>query len=1230
MRSTNSQLLANLRCSVLLLLQAVLCLSLWSQTIPATLEWKSITNGVIFSSPVIDESGVVYVGSNDNNLTAFNSDGSIKWTFTTGNWVDSSPALSKDENTVYVGSWDNYLYAVNSMDGSLAWSFETSSYVTSSPAVDLNGRVYFGSMDSIFYALESNGSVAWEYFVGQPVFSSPAIGENGTLYFGDENGTLHALNSDGTVKWTYEVEDVADTNKSILSSPALDTLGNIYFGSGNGFCYSLSDDGGSASLNWKYETGDRVDSSPVLGINEEVIFVSRDGYMRSLPIFSATTENLPNWEVFTGDVFYSSPVVDENGRIYVIGYTGGENHLFAFDANGTKAWDSNVSSPPFEIGSVVDSSLLLNDEGKLYFGCFDKNLYCIDLGVGPADSHWPMFGRTRRRDSDWPSHGLTLSISGSTGGSVSGEGTYYQGSSASISAVPDTGYSFNGWTGEGVTDPTQASTSVSMGQSRNISASFAINSYDLSVAAGQGGSVSGSGSFQYGSSASISAIPDTGYSFAGWTGEGISDLNSSATTVQMTQTRNVSANFSLNSYELTLLTGTGGSVTGEGTYNHGTNPSITAFPDNGYSFAGWSGEGVSDPNIPATTVSMSEARTISASFSLNSYELILLAGTGGSVTGGGTFDHGSTPLISATASTGYTFSGWSGEGTTDPNASSTTIIMLGDQNVSALFSLNSYPLTVLAGTGGTVSGAGTYSFGSTPSISATPNYGYLFDSWTGEGVTEPSQPTTTVGMESARTVSANFSLKSYTLNVLSGTGGTASGTGSYTHGTLVEILATPEPDYSFQGWTGDGISDPASTQTTVLVTSDQNISANFNSSPVEDYLLTLSASPLQAGILTGGGNYQDEQNVSIFAAPQYGYSFDRWSGHNIANPTDANTSFTIDSNVSLTAHFEPLVFSVSVEYETGGQATGSGNYDYGSDQNISAEPSNGYTFSHWEGNGTADPFVPETTVHVTEDLTVRAIFSPLLYKLGISASVGGHASFNANNPLPYGSSVRIDAVPEPGYIFSGWTGENIDSPSSASSTVVILNDTNITANFEPEEKQVFSLIILKNISQAGIVSGAGFFEEGQYVQISASSNPGFRFSHWLGNGIDNPLSSQTQIFLDSDSLATASFALSELSVFLESEYLENQWFSSWLGTIYQTDTGWIYHAQLGWIYPQITESGIWIWKETMGWLWTNNNIYLQNFIWLDRSDNWIYLDQESLGHVRMYDYQSAQWMDWPD
>ena len=62
-----------------------------------TLSWETnATGGVIFSSPAIASDGTVYVGSNDNKLHAFNSDGSAKWTFTTGNWVDSTPAIGAD------------------------------------------------------------------------------------------------------------------------------------------------------------------------------------------------------------------------------------------------------------------------------------------------------------------------------------------------------------------------------------------------------------------------------------------------------------------------------------------------------------------------------------------------------------------------------------------------------------------------------------------------------------------------------------------------------------------------------------------------------------------------------------------------------------------------------------------------------------------------------------------------------------------------------------------------------------------------------------------------------------------------------------------------------------------------------------------------------------------------------------------------------------------------------
>ena len=289
--------------------------------------------------------------------------------------------------TVYIGSWDNKLYALNPTNGSKQWDFNTSSSITASPAIGSNGNLYFGSNDYFFYALDSSGNKLWEYFAGQPVSSSAALGQDGTIYFGDENGTFHAVNPDGSAKWTYVAEDVSDTNKSILSSPALDLSGSIYFGSGNGYCYSIADNGANASLNWKVLTGDRVDASPVLGTGNEVFFVSRDGYLRSID----TITGIANWETLVGDVFYSSPAVDSNGRVYVISYIGGgENHLFAYEAKFDMGHEWNQSAA---IGGVVDSSLALDAGGKR-FGSFDNKLYAVSVGWNRR-LDWPQFRETR-------------------------------------------------------------------------------------------------------------------------------------------------------------------------------------------------------------------------------------------------------------------------------------------------------------------------------------------------------------------------------------------------------------------------------------------------------------------------------------------------------------------------------------------------------------------------------------------------------------------------------------------------------------------------------------------------------------------------------------------------------------------------------------------------------------------------------------------------------------------
>ena len=80
------------------------------------------------SSPAIGSDGTVYVGSGDKKLYAINGKTGVKlWEFEIGDLVRSSPAIGSD-GTVYVGSWDHKLYAINGKTGVKLWEFETGSF----------------------------------------------------------------------------------------------------------------------------------------------------------------------------------------------------------------------------------------------------------------------------------------------------------------------------------------------------------------------------------------------------------------------------------------------------------------------------------------------------------------------------------------------------------------------------------------------------------------------------------------------------------------------------------------------------------------------------------------------------------------------------------------------------------------------------------------------------------------------------------------------------------------------------------------------------------------------------------------------------------------------------------------------------------------------------------------------------------------------------------------------
>ena len=190
--------------------------------IDAALLWNYETQDTIFSSPAVVE-GAVYVGSSDNYLYALEAtSGKLLWKYLTGAGINSSPAVV--EGTVYVGSFDNNLYAVEAKSGELLWKYRTGADVRSSPAV-VEGTVYVGSYDNYLYALEAKlGKLLWKYRTRGSIFSSPAVAES-TVYVGSSDNYLYAVEAtSGKLLWKYLAG--ADIN----SSPAV-VEGTVYVGS---------------------------------------------------------------------------------------------------------------------------------------------------------------------------------------------------------------------------------------------------------------------------------------------------------------------------------------------------------------------------------------------------------------------------------------------------------------------------------------------------------------------------------------------------------------------------------------------------------------------------------------------------------------------------------------------------------------------------------------------------------------------------------------------------------------------------------------------------------------------------------------------------------------------------------------------------------------------------------------------------------------------------------------
>ena len=151
-----------------------------------------------------------------------------------------------------------------------------------------------------------------------------------------------------------------------------------------------------------------------------------------------------------------------------------------------------------------------------------------------------------------------------------------------------------------------------------------------------------------------------------WTENGNAVSTEAAYSFTVTGTRILVANFEINSYEITATANPteGGTITGAGTYNHGTTATLVATANTGYHFVNWTLNGASVSTDASITITVTENAAYVANFELNSYEITATADPveGGTITGAGTYNYGETATLSVTLNENFTFVNWTENG----------------------------------------------------------------------------------------------------------------------------------------------------------------------------------------------------------------------------------------------------------------------------------------------------------------------------------------------------------------------------------------------------------------------------------------------------------------------------------------------------------------------------------------------------------------------------------------
>lgn len=742
---------------------------------------------------------------------------------------------------------------------------------------------------------------------------------------------------------------------------------------------------------------------------------------------------------------------------------------------------------------------------------------------------------------------LSFTITPTGAGTVSGGGTYDYGSSVKSTATPATGYNFTKWVdetgGESTTNPYPG---WEITKNRTIQAVFTIKSYSITLAAQfriaetgdftggtTGGTVSGGGTVTHGTSVTAKATPATGYSFAGWY-EGSNKVSDDASyTFSATGNRSLTARFQRQWFTVTFTAGTGGSVAPTSArVEYGGEASSTATAATGYTFSGWS-NGVKTAKLTVTNVTANA--TYAASFGINTYVITYAKETGiASVTPTSeTVEHGANAVGSTAAlTTGYNFDGWYNGATRV-----STALKYGPTNVTSNMTLTAkatiktFAITGTAqyrdtdsttgsfttgNNGGSVTGSGTYNYGSKATLTAAAAAGYTFQGWYDAGGTQVSTAASYVidSVTAAVTVYARFQKNWFTVTYARGTGVNAltktTERVAY-NGTVTSETAVASTGYNTPTWTktsGTGTLTVSAGKATLSgVQSNCTLTA---SATINKYTVSYTKNANIASIsktsetVNYGGTATCTATLPANTA-QYTYSFGGW----YEGSTQVGTALALSvANITAARTFEARGVATVNKYTlTVVNGSGSGTYNYGTEVTLTASTIEGKTFSKWSDGVTT----ATRKVTVTANATYTAKYTTNTYTVTYVKGTGIATISKTSETVSWGANATgCTATVTTGYTFDGWyNGATRVSTSLTYAPTAVKSNLSLTAKANINSYTVSPSAYYRTTdgtgnytagTTGGTVSGGGSVNHGGSITVTASAAAGYKFDGWYSAG----------------------------------------------------------------------------------------------------------------------------------